>query len=84
MALSSSTKTNDQLDELCAEAAAAAMLEVLKPWVKDNPSLLLRNIKMPHLNKLATAAISGFVKKRSELRALTDELNDQIDDLWLA
>jgi len=76
------SRQNDNLDTICLKAAAESMLEVLKPWVKENPTLLLKRLQMPHIEKLADAAIAGFIKKRSEIDAMAREFNDPISDLW--
>lgn len=88
---------DDKLEAEAVDAAVALMVPVLKSFMEDKPSRQIAEMQKAHAQKLAIAAVSGWINKRAEQgrrRGLTplsidklialrpnDELDDPIDDV---
>jgi hypothetical protein len=65
------TKTAaDRLEQLVLDAAAKAVVAYLKPRLAASPGRLLAKLTKEEVAGIATAAISGWIKRRSELATL--------------
>src|SRR3546814_12457882 len=57
---------DDRLEAEAVDAAVALMVPVLKAFMADKPSRQIAEMQKPHAQKLAIAAISGWIAKRAE------------------
>src|SRR3546814_3279367 len=60
---------DDRLEAEAVDAAVALMVPVLKAFMADKPSRQIAEMQKPHAQKLAIAAISGWIAKRAEQRS---------------
>lgn len=91
---------DDKLQAEAVGAAVAMMVPVLKSFMDDKPSREIRELAKPHAEKIAIAAISGWIAKRAEQatrKGMTslgidrfislqpqDPLDDPVDDVGRA
>jgi hypothetical protein len=80
---SQSAESNRLQDEATA-AAAKMVVDVLRPMVEENPHLLVKSFQAHHVERIAVAAITGFINHRTAAGIFEDlkPLNDPLPENW--
>jgi translation initiation factor 1 (eIF-1/SUI1) len=75
---------SDKLQAELTKAAGDEVLAILREMVKEKPDVQIRQLQRHHVDRIAVAAISGFLAKRHEQEEMARVLDDPLPESWLA
>lgn len=75
---------SNRLQDEATVAASKAVVEVLRPMIEENPHLLVKSFQAHHVERIAVAAITGFINHRTAAGIFEDPkpLNDPLPANW--